>query len=211
MIGNNQLCSLCSSEVSIEGCICDDEIIFLGIQCLSDHFYDRTKDHNSVGLELALRMQAEPSLINYYLEGRVKILELLQALRKQSVKAKRVSLQYSEYKEKLIFHIDKMLYGPVREIEEISQDIKDKTKIINIYKATLSTEVRDLVERYKRLWIEGIVKNTLDSLNIPIDEILEYLTNTFILKRSSPNSSIIAEKDNIIEDLKSKLAENDKR
>jgi hypothetical protein len=66
MIGNNLVCAICKLEPSTKGCVCDGNIILLGSSCWREHVTDLTMDHNLVDLDLALRMQENPSKIEEY-------------------------------------------------------------------------------------------------------------------------------------------------
>jgi hypothetical protein len=67
MSGYSLVCAICNLEASTKGCVCDGNILLLGNNCLREHIADLTMDHNLVDLDLALRMQENPSLIDPYL------------------------------------------------------------------------------------------------------------------------------------------------
>jgi hypothetical protein len=201
MLGNNQPCSICSSEPIIKGCVCDNEIILLGIKCLSDHFIETTKDHNPVELDLALRMQADPSLVSLYLEQRVEIFMFLKVLREKLHNTKKLEEQYSSYKDIITSHIENIFNQFYREAEQISKDTHDKIKIISNYKATLSEEGKALIDSYKELGINKVFDNSIQSKTISIDEILKYILDVI----NSKNTYIEAEEYSQEEEHKSTL------
>jgi hypothetical protein len=208
MIGNNQVCGICNLEASNEGCLCDGALILLCSICSRAHFNDKAKDHNFIELELASRMWAEPLLVRFYLEEKVKIVKLLKVLRDRSNKTETVKRRYMVYKQKLVSCIEEIFYKLIGDIEEITTDYRDKIKILNTYKSNLYEEGRCLIEEYQSKGIRAIVRNTIEGIDIPIDEVLEYLTNILDPQRSSiRDSSIISERDRIFNSLMSEIEE----
>ena len=200
MIGNNLICAICNSEGSTEGCVCNGDIILLGKNCSRDHFADRDLDHNLVDLDLAIRMQQNPSLIDHYLEEREEIMKILRLLSQLSKKVNPVKAKYEKDKQELLSRIEEILNQPFLEIEKITRDYSEKNKILSNYKASLCDEGRLLVEKFKGSGISSITNSTIPSIDIPQKEILEYLTNTLNINRPADEySAIIAEKDRIIE------------
>jgi hypothetical protein len=211
MQDKNHPCSICRSVAAIQGCLCDDEVVLLCSKCFSDHFADLGKDHNRIELDLALRMQADPSLINLYLEERVDLFKLLNDLRENLKKSKEVKQQYSDCKQKFIDHIEAIYNELYREADEFARDTTENIKIINNYKVSLSREGKALIEKYRDEGIEGILKNTIESKDILTDEIVKYMADTMDMKVSNrEDSSFLTEKVRSIDNIKREIAEEDK-
>jgi hypothetical protein len=207
MIGNHKICSICSLEPSTKGCVCDFDIILICKLCLDDHINDTYKDHNLVELDLALRMQADPSLVSFYLNERFEIPKLLLDLRSNADKVRRVKKQISDDKQRLISHIEEIFFEQSRDIDETDKQIGAKTRVLNKYKVSLCDEGRFLMEEYKISGFESIVKNSIENLDIPIDEIMRYLTHLITLENTQNLGN--DEKDRAIEELNKKLSEKE--
>ena len=81
MFGNNQVCPICASESGVKGFIYRGTIKLIGSNCLLNHMSESDVDHNFVDLDLALRMQADPSLMVYYLDQLPKLHKAIHFLR----------------------------------------------------------------------------------------------------------------------------------
>jgi hypothetical protein len=205
MIVNNQVCGVCHSEAGVDACLCDGVILLLCVQCSRNHFTDRNKDHNSIDLDLALRMQADYSLVESYLDELPNIFELLKPLRELSNKAERVKKRYKVYKQRLVTYIEEIFDKSIEEIEEITQDYSEKIKTLNIYKTSLCEEGECLIKKYKSSGIQAIVNITIESSDIPLDEILEYLTNA--ISGQVPKTSSLPKKGQLYDNLRSEIEE----
>jgi hypothetical protein len=94
---------------------CNGSIILLGESCSRQHFIYGPMDHNIVDLDLALRMQANPRLINHYLEERAEIIKILRLLREHSKKRDPVK---DKYMQELLYLMQEVLNKPGIEIEK---------------------------------------------------------------------------------------------
>jgi WD40 repeat protein len=105
MFGNNQVCSLCVSETGFKGCICSGTIKLIGSNCLLNHLSESEIDHRLVDLDLALRIQADPSTIQ---DLRFKLQEkdpIMEELSKQ-VNNSQLPLQQYNNSHTLTEHTD---------------------------------------------------------------------------------------------------------
>ena len=151
MIGNNLVCTICNLEASTQGCVCDGSIILLGNNCLREHLLDRSMDHNLVDLDLALRMQENPGLVDNYLEEREEIIKMLRLIREHSRKIDPLKAKYEQDKQILISRIQETLNQPAIEMEKITKEYSEKIRVLNNYKTSLCEEGRILVEKLRSL------------------------------------------------------------
>ena len=73
--------------------------------CSREHLADRNLDHNLVDLDLAIRMQQNPSLIDHYLEERQEIMKILRLLSQLSKKVDPVKTKYEKDNRELLSRI----------------------------------------------------------------------------------------------------------
>jgi hypothetical protein len=212
MIGNNQVCGVCHSEAGHNACLCDGVIIILCIKCSRGHLIDRTKDHNLVDIDLALRMRGDSSLVKSFLFEHVRVDQPLKSLKDLSNKAERVKKNYIVCKDRLIAHIEDIFNQLIRETDDILKDYGEKIDILKTYKTSLCDEGRYLIEKYKGSGIRAIVENIIESAEIPLEEIIEYLTKSaFRQMPPSMDSSSLSEKDRVIDTLRSEIEDKEKK
>jgi hypothetical protein len=178
MIDREYSCSICNLEVSAKGCICDGAIKLIGIQCLADHIGDADGDHNIVDLNLALRMQSDKSLIDFYLSELPKMHEALSSLRASSTKIKELKRYLNEDKQKLLYKIEEILTQKATPIDAKEIEVNNMIKLINKYKNNLCGEGRELIESYRSQGLAGILSNNLKRIDIPIEDITYYISNS---------------------------------
>jgi hypothetical protein len=140
MSGNNQICSACDSETGFKGCICSGTIKLIGGNCLSDHLTESEVDHNLVDLDLALKMQADPSLIKSYLKSLPRLNKAIKFLRKSSENIKEYKISLENTKRILISHIEEVFGSLNGAIEEVDSEISMKLKCLSKYKSNLCEE-----------------------------------------------------------------------
>jgi hypothetical protein len=156
-------------------------------------------------------MKADPSLVSIYLEEQAKIFKVRKHLREKLSKAELEEKKYKEYKQILIPHVVDILDRSINDLEEIARDISDKFKILNTYRTSLHNEGKILIEKYEGSGLNGIMKNIIEMIDIPMDEVLEYLSDTFNRQHFTTFRSKISEKDRIIELYKKEIEERDER
>jgi hypothetical protein len=185
MFGNNKVCSVCVSEIGFKGFICSGVIKLIGSNCLSDHFSESEVDHNLVDLNLALRMQAYPSLVIYYLDRLPKLHEAIKFLRKSSENIKEFKIVLEDSKNRLISHIEEV-FGYLNEtIEEVDSEISLKLKCLSEYKSNLCEEGRVLMHKYTAQRSEHFLENSINAIEIPIDEICRFITDSIKIHTST--------------------------
>jgi hypothetical protein len=79
-------------------------------------------DHSLIYIDLALRMQANPSLTYYYLEERDYVSNIIRVITEQSKKLP-AKEKYEKNKEELIFSIQEILNQPLLDIEDVNRDL----------------------------------------------------------------------------------------
>jgi WD40 repeat protein len=182
MIGNSHTCYLCSSEVGFKGCVCNSNIKLIGKNCLAYHISDKNIDHNLIEIDLALRMQTDPSFINLYIDDFSNINKASEFLRESLEKIKSYKTLLEGSKIKIISHIEETFSSLNRTIEEINYEINTKIKWLDDYKTSLCEEGRVLINEFKAKKSRGLLENTLKSLDIHTDEILRFITNSIKLE-----------------------------
>jgi hypothetical protein len=192
MIGNDQICYLCNSEIATKGCLCNGVVQLIGNSCLVDHLEHADVDHNLLDLDLALRMLSDPSLIEFYLKELSKMHRASKFLRRNSDKIKSYKIFLRDSKKKLIDYIDETFASIDKTIEEADKEISTKLKWLNKYKTSLCEEGRLLMEKYKAQRSKGLLQNNIKKLDIPIDEIIQFITDRLNIcnSRSTPKDQI---------------------
>ena len=142
-------------------------------------------DHNLVDLDLALTMQADPSLVVYYLDQLPKLHKAINFLREASdnIKKYKTSLEYS--KMRLIAHIEEVFGSLNGAIEEVDSEISMKLKCLSKYKSNLCEEGRLLMDQYTAKTSKHFLKSSIESIEIPIDEICRFITDSIKIHTST--------------------------
>jgi hypothetical protein len=185
MIGKNQVCSLCYSEEATKGCICDRKIILIGKQCYYDHLNVEYVDHNIVDLELAFKMQKDPSLINFYMKELPDILNALTLLRSQSMRVKDIRTELSKDKERLFYKVEEIFNQLTTIIEKSDLEIYNKIKLLSQYKSCLGDEGRSLMDIYRAKGLEGMIESNIEKIEIPVDDLENYVKNSIFIYYST--------------------------
>jgi hypothetical protein len=188
MFGNNQVCCLCASECGIRGCICNGTIQLLGNNCLAHHLNESEVDHNLVDLDLALKMQDDPSLIRSYIRKLPRLHRAIGFLRKSSESIEECKILLQDSKKRLISHIEEVFASLEGAIEEFGSEVDRKLKCLSKYKANLCDEGRVLMEEYKAKRSKGFLRNSIKSMEIPIDEICNFITQSIKLDTTIQDS-----------------------
>jgi hypothetical protein len=207
MFCNNQVCSVCASETGVKGCICSDSIKLIGNSCLNNHLSESEVDHNLVDLDLALRMQADPSLIKSYLKRLPRLNRAINFLRESSKNIKKYKIVLEDSKNRLIAHIEEVFGSLNGAIEEANSEISMKLKCLSKYKSNLCEDGRVLMDEYRAKRSKHFLKNSIHAIEIPIDEICHFITDN--IKIHTSNSTIQHPIPNSVQDLRIKLQEKD--
>ncbi len=156
-------------------------------------------DHNFVDLDLALRMQTDPSLVVYYLDQLPKLHKAIKFLRESSENIKKYKISLEDSKSRLISHIEEVFASLNRAIEEEDSEISMKLKCLSKYKSNLCEEGRVLMDEYTAKRSKHFLKNSIHAIEIPVDEICHFITDSIKIHTSTST----------IQDLTIKLQEKD--
>ena len=85
------------------------------------HLNDRAPNHNIVELDLALIMQADPSLVSTNISELIKIDEALNFIDSRSDRIKRFKNKLIIYKERLFGNMRKILNLPITAIQQYDE------------------------------------------------------------------------------------------
>jgi WD40 repeat protein len=189
MISKNQPCHFCDSEAGATGCVCNGIVKLIGNKCLVNHIRNTDVDHNLVNLDLALRMQADPSLVKSYLKDLIEVQKAIIILRENSEEVEKHKTQLRDTKNTLLSHIEQIFNSIYNKSEEIIKEINSNMRWLNIYKSSLCEEGKLLMDKYKAQGSKALLNDSLSKHDIPINSILEYLTDTLDITQSTPRSS----------------------
>lgn len=185
MSRNNQVCFVCASEIGVKGCICSGTIKLIGSNCLINHLSESEVDHNFVDLDLALRMQADPSLIRSYLKKLPRLNKAIKFLRETSENIKECKKVLEDSKNRLIAHIEEVFGSLNGAIEEVDSEISIKLKCLSRYRSNLCEEGRVLMEEYRAKRSKHFLNNSIHAIEIPIDDICRFITDSIKIHTST--------------------------
>ena len=80
-------------------------------------------------------------------------------------------------------------------IQEFSSEVNTKLKCLTKYKSSLSEEGRVLMDKYRAKRSKGFIKNSIKSIDIPIQEICNFITQSIKL-----DTSAVQEQENKIQE-----------
>jgi hypothetical protein len=190
MSGYTQVCYMCQKEEGSDGCLCEDTPRLIGKNCHYDHSKIHT-DHKPISVDLAIKMQENESLIEKYLEEYPKIAEATKDLRKEIKKVKVHREKLIGDKVRIISHIESR-FGQIEGINDnIRQEIIENVECLNEYRLIFWEEGRRVLDKF-RYGVANVLESSITKIDIPTDEILEYLSYTIDKSPSNPYSDTIA-------------------
>ena len=122
-------------------------------------------------------MQRDPYLIDFYLKELIEASKVCSLLSINLDKAERVQQQLQADKQVLISHIEEIFRRSSSSIVDLKQGFISKLSQISKYKKDLNEEGRCLMHKYRACCMEGIANNMLQSADLPMERIIEWISN----------------------------------
>jgi hypothetical protein len=193
----NLVCFMCDSKAT-KYCKCGERMKRL-------QPYELPDNPNLVESDLASRMETDPSLIQLYYKELPTIYEATKIIEVKSENIKKSKIQLDRAREEIISHLEHIFSTLYAKIEETYAEINSQIKSLNKYKLSLHEEGRLLVQRLRSTEYQATLANIPSAVDIPLDRILEYLSDTLHMGSSNNQPSLQAqlfEGNRLINDLK---------
>ena len=159
-------CFICNNEPAALGCVCDDELKLVGLNCKTAHLSEDGTTHNMVELQIAARMLSDDNFLRKSLKDLKKARRALRSIKRYSKKLKDLEKTLRYEKEALIAEIHAIFDDHLKQLRYQTLTLASYSDKIKEFRRTFNQEGGILIQKYRDQGLRAIIETTFHSVSV---------------------------------------------